>query len=109
MSTLITQRTRNTYSDLETFESLFDGTLSTWKSPPVNLDLKDDVTPICLCPYPVPRVHEVMFRKEVEILVKLGVIEEVNDSEWGAPSFDQPKPKTNLVRFLSDFWNLNRQ
>ena len=27
---------------LENFESLFYGTLGTWKNPPVNLDLKDD-------------------------------------------------------------------
>ena len=50
-----------------------------------------------------------MFRKEVEILVRLGVLEEANESELGAPSFAQPKAKTNRVRFLSDFWNLNRQ
>ena len=40
---------------------------------------------------------------------KIRFLEEANDSEWGAPSFAQPKPKTNCVRFLSDFWNLNRQ
>ena len=75
----------------------------------MNLDLKDDTTPMCLRPYPVPRAHEAMFRKEVKILVKLGVLKEANDSEWGAPSFAQPKPKTNCVRFLSDFRNLNMQ
>ena len=50
-----------------------------------------------------------MFRKEVEILVKVGVIEEANNSEWGAPYFDQPKLETNCVRFLSDCRKLNRQ
>ena len=50
-----------------------------------------------------------MFRKEVNILVLLRVLEEVNDSEWGASSFVQPKPKTNCIRFLSNFWNLNRK
>ena len=65
---------------LETFQSVFDGTLCTWKTPPVNLDLKDDATPMCLRPYPVPRLHKAIFRKEVERLVKLGVIKEVNDS-----------------------------
>ena len=39
----------------------------------------------------------------------MGVLEEENDSEWGAPSFAQPKAKRNRVRFLSDFQNLNRQ
>ena len=50
-----------------------------------------------------------MFKKEVKRLVKWGVIEEKNDSEQGAPSFAQPKSKTNRVVFLSEFWNLNRQ
>ena len=75
----------------------------------MNLDLKDDATPMCSRPYPVPRVHKAMFRKEVERLVKLGVLEEANGSEWGATYFAQPKPKTNRVIFLSDFWKLNRQ
>ena len=48
---------------LEKNESLFDGTMGTWKTPPVNLYLKDDATPMCSRPYPVLRVNEAMFRK----------------------------------------------
>ena len=44
------------------------------------LELKDNGTPVRLRPYPVPRLHEEMFRKEVKILVKLGVLKEANDS-----------------------------
>ena len=47
-----------------------------------------------------------MFRKEVNRLVLLGVLEEENYLEWGAPSFAQPKPKMDRIRFLSDFRNL---
>ena len=43
--------------------------------------------------YSVPRMNETMFIKEVKRLVKLGVIGEANDSEWGAPYFAQPKEK----------------
>ena len=50
-----------------------------------------------------------MCRKEVERLIILGVLEEENDSEWGATLFAQPKAKTNRVRLISDFQNLNRQ
>ena len=50
-----------------------------------------------------------MFRKEAERLVILGVLEEANGSEWGALSVSQLKAKTNHVRFLSGFRNLNRQ
>ena len=72
---------------------MFIGTLGTWNNTPVDLELKDDVNPVCPRPYPVPKVHEIMFKKEVKILVNLGVIEEANDSEWGVPSFAQPKAK----------------
>ena len=49
-----------------------------------------------------------MFKKEVEILFLLGVLEVATDSEWGASYYEQPKPKTKRVRFLSDFRNLNK-
>ena len=45
-----------------------------------------------------------MFRKEVEIIVKLGLLEEENDSEWGAPSFAQVKAKNDsgkIIKWLS--------
>ena len=64
---------------------------------------------MCSLPYSVPRVHKDMFRKEVKRLVGIGVIKEANESKWVANYFDQPKPKTDRVRFLSDFRNLNRQ
>ena len=50
-----------------------------------------------------------MSRKEVEIIVISGVLEEANDSGWVAPSFAQPEAKMNRVIFLSDCRNLNRQ
>ena len=36
--------------------------------------------PICLRPYPVPNIHEEMFKNKVESLVLLGVLEVSNDS-----------------------------
>ena len=49
-----------------------------------------------------------MFKKEAKRLVISEVLEEANESEWGAPSFAQKKAKMIRVRFLSDFRNLNR-
>ena len=40
-------------------------------------------------------------------MVPLGVIKNSNDSERVDPSFVQPKSKTNPVRFISGFRNLN--
>ena len=88
---------------------MFDGTLGTWKTDQLDFELKEDADPICLRPYPVLKLHKEMFKKEVERLVLLGVLEVENDSEWGAPYFAQPKNKSNRVRFLSDFRNLNKQ
>ena len=42
-----------------------------------------------------------MFKQEAERLVKLGVIEEANKSEWVAPYFVQPKAKTNQIRVFN--------
>ena len=50
-----------------------------------------------------------MFKKEVDRLVLLGVLELDNDSEWGSQSFAQTKKKSNQVNFLSDFKNLNKK
>ena len=94
---------------LNEYKDLFDGTLGTWNTTPVDFEFRDNANPVCSRPYPVPRVHKAMFRKEVEILVNLGVLEKENNSEWGATYFAQPKAKTNRVRFISDFRDLNRQ
>ena len=94
---------------LRKFEDMFESTLGTWNTTPVDLELKDDAKPVCSRPYPVLRVHEAIFRKEVERLIILGVLEEEIDSKRGASSFPQPKVRTNRVIFISDFRNLNRQ
>ena len=60
-------------------------------------------------PYPVPKVHEENFKNDMERLVLLWVLEAENDSEWGAPSFAQPKPKSNRVCFISDFMSFNKK
>ena len=64
---------------------------------------------MCLLPYPVTKVHEENFKNYVECLVLLGVLVVANDSEWGFPSFEQPKPKSNRVCFLNNFSNQNKQ
>ena len=88
---------------------LFNGKLGAWNTTLVDLGLKYDAEPVCLKPYPGPRVKETMLRKDVRRLVILGVIKKLNDSEWGATSFAKPRAKTDCTRLLSEFRNLNRQ
>ena len=78
---------------------MFNGTLGTWNTTPVELELKDDAKPVSSRTYPVWRVHKSMFKKEVGRLVNLGVLEEVDDSKWGHLLFTNLKQK----RIASDF------
>ena len=72
---------------LQIFEELFDGTLVIRKTDVLELELKEDVKPICLHPYPVPKVHKKYSKKGVESLVLLGLLSVANDSEWVASYF----------------------
>ena len=79
---------------------MFDGTLGTCKTDPVEFELKEDSKPICLQTYPVPKLNGEMLKEEVDRLVILGFLDLENDSERGSPSLAQPKPKPNQVSFL---------
>ena len=62
------------YDALTKYESLFDGTLGTWKTIPVDVELHPGAKPYHDKPYPVPRSHEAVLCKEVERLCQLGVL-----------------------------------
>ncbi len=57
--------------------------------------------------FPVPKIHKDTPIKEVERLVKLGVLEQQPASEWASPLFIIPK-KNTTVRALSNFWEVNK-
>jgi hypothetical protein len=56
----------------------------------------------------VPKIYKNTIIKEVERLCKLGVLERQPASEWALPSFIIAK-KNKTVRFLSDFWEVNKR
>jgi hypothetical protein len=66
---------------LKKYESLFDGTLGDWKTKPVSFQLKEGVSPYHGQAFPVPKIHKYTLIKEVERLVKLGVLERQPASE----------------------------
>ena len=84
---------------LQKFEELFDEKIRTRKIDPVYFEFGYNTNKVRLQPYPVPNIHEEMFKKEVESLVLLGLIS----------SILKLKPKTNQVHFLSELINLNDQ
>ena len=96
------------YELLLKYKSIFDGSLGDWKTDPVELELKEGAEPHSQRHYPIPRIHREVFKKDLDRLEKLGVLERTNESEWGSPTFIIPK-KNGTVRFISDFRRLNQK
>ena len=88
------------------FSSLFDGTLGCFKGPPVTFELKPGAKPVQTRPFPVQHSLRETFQKELQRLIKLGVLEKNSDSQWASPSFIIAK-KNNQVKFLTDFRQVN--
>jgi hypothetical protein len=59
---------------LKKYELLFDGTLGDWKTKLVSFQHKEGVSLYHGQAFPVPKIHKEIFVKEVERLVKLGVL-----------------------------------
>jgi hypothetical protein len=94
---------------LEKFEPLFDGTLGTWDTEPIDLDSKDpDAKPYHAKPYPVPQSQEVKLRAEIERLVSYGVLQKVNRSGWASPMFTVTK-KDQTLRSIADLRKVNKR
>ncbi len=92
---------------LKKYESLFDGTLGDWKTKPVSFQLKEGASRYHSQAFPVPKIHKDTLIKEVDRLVKLGVLERQPALEWASPLFIMPK-KNRTIRFLSNFWEVNQ-
>jgi transposase InsO family protein len=93
---------------LEKYTRLFNGQLGLYPNYQVHLELHDNVSPIHMRPYAVPKSQEAVFLRELERLCSLGVLARCGASEWGAPTFIIPK-KDGRVRWISDFRELNKR
>jgi hypothetical protein len=93
---------------LKKYESLFDGTLGDWKTKPVSFQLKEGVSLYHGQAFPVPKIHKDTLIKEVERLVKLGVLEWQPALKWASPLFIIPK-KNKTVQLFSNFWEVNKR
>ena len=72
---------------MKKYECLFDGNLVTWHGKPYDIKLKLDAEPYHGKPFPVPCIHEVTFKQELDQLDYLKVIKKINRYQWGALTF----------------------
>ena len=86
----------------------FNGTQGDWNSSPVKFELKEGMKPYHDKPFTVPQILMDSLKREVIIIVELGVLVCQPESEWGLPKFIIPK-KNMKVRFVSDVRELNKQ
>ena len=54
------------YRILNKYERLFDGNLGTWQGKPYDIKLKPDAEPYHGKPFPVPSIHELTFKQELD-------------------------------------------
>ena len=46
------------YLNCYNFKKMFDGALGTWKTDPLEFEIKEDAKPICSRLYLVPKLHK---------------------------------------------------
>jgi hypothetical protein len=76
---------------LQENDKMFNGTLGVYPYKKVYIDIDPNAKPVHSRPYPVPQIHLKTFKKELNHLVKIGVLEAQQESEWASPSFIIPK------------------
>jgi hypothetical protein len=90
------------------YELLFDSTLGDWRTKLVSFQLKEGASPYHGQAFLVPKIHKETLIKEVDRLVKLGVLEWQPALEWASPLFIISK-KNRTVCFLSNFREVNKR
>ena len=60
------QERNEIYTLLNKYECLFHGNLCTWYVKPYDIKLKPDAEPYHGKPFPVPRIHELTFKQEID-------------------------------------------
>ncbi len=86
---------------------MFNGTLGVYPHKKMHFDIEPNAKPVHSRPYPVPQIHMKTFKKELDHLVKIGVLAAQQESEWALPSFIIPK-KDGRVRWISNLRQLNK-
>ncbi len=60
---------------------IFDGTLGVYPHKKVHIDIDENAKPVHSRPYPVPQTHLKTFKKELNHLVRIGILAAQQESE----------------------------
>ena len=84
---------------LQKYQKMFDGISRKYTGSDYTMELKEDAKPYHAKPFPIPKTHEPPLKKEVNRLIKIGVLKKINNSQCAASTFIIPK-KSGTVRFI---------
>ena len=107
-SHLNTNNKSKLHSLLQSFSRLFSVKLGCYVHKKFTITLKDpNISPIFCRPYPIPMIHQDVFKKELQHLIDEQVQRRIPRSGWAFPTFLIPK-NDGRVRWISDFSRLNK-
>ena len=89
------------------FEDLFDDNLGYWDTDIVNLEINRYSKPFNCKYYLVLKMNKETFRKELQFILKIGLLTTVQHSQYGTPVITITK-KEGTVRFIMDYCSLNQ-
>ncbi len=72
---------------LDQKQKIFDWSHCVYPHQKVHIDLLPGLKPVHHCAYLVPQVHKQTFKKELQQMVDIGILEECRASEWALPCY----------------------
>ena len=93
---------------LKDFEDLFGGTLGDGSTENVDLEINPYSKQFISIYYPAPRINKEPWQKELKLLVEIGVLNTVQQSQYGTPIFIINN-KEGTVRFMTYYFRINQQ
>ena len=79
---------------LSAFPKLFSRDLGRYVHKKFSITLKDPNATLIFCnPYPIPMIHQPVFKKELQHLIEAKELLRIERSEWAFPTFLIPKKK----------------
>jgi hypothetical protein len=92
---------------LQKNNEMFNGTLGVYPHKKVHIDIDPNAKPVHSRPYPVPWIHLKTFKKELNHLVRIGILAAQQESEWVSPSLIILK-KNGRIHWISNLRHLNK-